>query len=144
MPKIEALTHWSIPVNDLDESERFYRDIIGLEYRGRLVNGSMACFDAGGTSLLLCERKDKITRTPEQDNRLHQAFLVSPSEWEQTVKLFKEKGIPVQEIIYRRQGFFPVARELYVLDPSGNIIEIRDETWQPGMPEPTFEELTAG
>jgi catechol 2,3-dioxygenase-like lactoylglutathione lyase family enzyme len=143
MPKIDGLTHWSIPVNDLKESETFYRDIIGLEYRGRLVNGSMACFDAGGTSLLLCERKDKIMRTPEQDNRLHHAFLVSPSEWEKAAKLFKEKGIEVHEIIYRQKGFFPIAREMYVLDPSGNMIEIRDETWQPGMPEPTFEELTA-
>ena len=36
MLKIDGVTHWSIPVNDLEESERFYRDLLGLEYRGRL------------------------------------------------------------------------------------------------------------
>ena len=29
MLKIDGVTHWSIPVNDLEESERFYRDLLG-------------------------------------------------------------------------------------------------------------------
>ena len=41
MLKIDGVTHWSIPVNDLEESERFYRDLLGLEYRGRLGNSHM-------------------------------------------------------------------------------------------------------
>ena len=59
MLKIDGVTHWSIPVNDLDESERFYRDLLGLEYRGRLGNSHVACFHVGGHDILLCERKEK-------------------------------------------------------------------------------------
>src|SRR5438034_10313507 len=59
MLKIDGVTHWSIPVNDLEESERFYRDLLGLEYRGRLGNSHMACFHVGGHDILLCERKEK-------------------------------------------------------------------------------------
>ena len=46
----------------------------------------------------------------------------------------------IVEIIYRAQGFFP-GRELYFLDPSGNMLELRDPTWQAGMPTPTYEEI---
>jgi hypothetical protein len=49
-------------------------------------------------------------------------------------------GIRVVDLIYRGQGFFP-GRELYFLDPSGNLLELRDPTWQAGMPTPTYEEL---
>ena len=57
MLKIDGVTHWSIPVNDLEESERFYRDLLGLECRGRLGNSHMTCFHVGGHDILLCERK---------------------------------------------------------------------------------------
>ena len=41
MLKIDGVTHWPIPVNDLEESERFYRDLlVGLECRGRLGNST--------------------------------------------------------------------------------------------------------
>ncbi len=32
--KIEGVTHWSIPVNNLDESEKFYGDLLGLKHLG--------------------------------------------------------------------------------------------------------------
>ena len=28
--KVEGVVHWSIPVNDLEEAEKFYREILGL------------------------------------------------------------------------------------------------------------------
>ena len=80
MLKIDGVTHWSIPVNDLEESERFYRDLLGLECRGRLGNSHMTCFHVGGHDILLCERKEKLHRTPQQDNRLHHSFTLSPQE----------------------------------------------------------------
>ena len=138
--KIEGLTHWSIPVNDLEESERFYRDVLGMPYKGRLGNSCMSCFDAGGTDLLLTERKDKIVRTPEQENRLHHSFTVSPETWEQAAHLFHEHGVEVDEIVYREKGFF-TGREMYFLDPSGNLLEVRDPNWKPGDPKPSYEEI---
>jgi hypothetical protein len=42
--KIEGVTHWSIPVNNLKESEEFYGGVLGLELLGRLSNGVMTCF----------------------------------------------------------------------------------------------------
>ena len=142
MLKIEGVTHWSIPVNDLAESERFYQDVLGLKYEGRLGNSGMACFTVGDHSILLCQRSEPVVRTPEQDNRLHHSFTVSPPVFEQGVKLFHETGVPVVQLTYREQGFF-TGRELYFLDPSGNLLELRDPTWTPGMPTPSHEEIAA-
>ncbi len=139
--KLDGVTHWSIPVNDLEEAEAFYRDVLGLEYRGRLGSCGMSCFILGAHSILLCRRNEPLARTPQQDNRLHHAFDVSPEVFEGACKLFRERGIrPVEPIAYREHGFFP-GRELYFLDPSGNMLELRDPTWRSGMPTPAFEEL---
>jgi catechol 2,3-dioxygenase-like lactoylglutathione lyase family enzyme len=139
--KVDNVVHWSIPVNDLEESERFYQDILGLEYRGRLGSSKMACFTVGAHSILLCQRHDPVVRTPQQDNRLHHSFEVSPGMFEAACKLFHARGIRIVEpIVYRGHGFF-LGRELYFLDPSGNMLELCDPTWKPGMPTPTYEEI---
>ena len=41
---IEDATNWSIPVNNLEESEEFYGEFLGLEYVGRPVNSRMTCY----------------------------------------------------------------------------------------------------
>ena len=80
-------------------------------------------------------------RTPEQDGRLHHSFEVSPEMFERACKVFHERGIRIAEpIVYRERGVF-LGREMYFLDPSGNMLELRDPTWKAGMPTPTFEEI---
>ena len=141
MLKIDGVTHWSIPVNNLEESEKFYGEILGLESKGRLGNSNMSCFAVGGHSILLCQRKEPLVRTPQQDNRLHHAFDVGPQMFEQACKLFRRVGVKIAEpIVYRERGHF-AGRELYFLDPSGNMLELRDAAWKPGMPTPTYEEI---
>ena len=141
MLKVDNVTHWSIPVNDLEEAEQFYRDVLGLEYQGRLGNTTMACFTVAEHAILLCQRKEPLVRTPEQDGRAHHAFTVSTEVFEKACQLFHELGIRiVQPIVYREHGVF-LGRELYFLDPSGNMLELRDPTWKPGMPTPTYEEI---
>lgn len=141
MLHITGVTHWSIPVNDLEEGERFYRDVLGLEYRGRLGNSGMACLRAGDHEILLCERAEPLHRDAvTQDNRLHHSFTVAPDEWERGARWFHEIGVPIVELVYREQGFF-TGRELYFLDPSGNILEIRDPTWAAGQPKPSYEQI---
>jgi catechol 2,3-dioxygenase-like lactoylglutathione lyase family enzyme len=141
MFKIAGVTHWSIGVNDLEQSERFYRDVLGLEFWGRLGGGHMSAFRAGDVDFLLCRRTEPLHRTAEQEYPLHTAFRLEPEEWENAARSLHEQGIPLAEpVFYRERGFFP-GRELFVLDPSGNRIELSDLTWRPGMPRPTFEEI---
>ena len=140
---VQGVVHWSIPVNDLEESENFYGEILGLEAKGRLGNSRMSCFKAGDHYILLCARKEPLVRTPQQDNRLHHAFRVTPEMFEHGCKVFHRKGVRIAEpIVYREKGHF-TGRELYFLDPSGNMLELCDPTWKAGMPTPTYEEIVA-
>ena len=60
--KIEGVTHWSIGVNNLEESEQFYGDLLGLASLGRLGNSGMSCFNVGDHNILLCERQQPESR----------------------------------------------------------------------------------
>ena len=90
--KLDAVVHWSIPVNDLAAAEKFYGEILGLEHVGRLANTPMSCFKLGNHNILLCQRNDPINRTIEQDGRLHHAFDVSPEMFDKACKLFHRLG----------------------------------------------------
>lgn len=134
--KIEGVTHWSIPVNDLAESEAFYGDLLGLESRGRLGNDAMSCFGVGENNILLCVRAEP----GEPEPGVHHSLTVSPDTLTAACKLFREKGVDVTGLVYRGKGHF-TGRELYFNDPSGNHLELRDPTWHAGMPEPSYDEL---
>ena len=138
--KIEGVTHWSIPVNNLEESEKFYGDLLGLTPKGRLGNSVMSCFNVGDHNILLCEREQPLENASEGEQRVHHSFTVSPETLVQACKVFDEKKVPIVGLVYRAKGFF-TGRELYFFDPSGNRLELRDPTWKQGMLEPSFEEI---
>jgi catechol 2,3-dioxygenase-like lactoylglutathione lyase family enzyme len=138
--KIEGVTHWSIPVNNLDESEKFYGDLLGLTHVGRLGNSGMSCFNVGDHNILLCERAATVDRSFVEDRNVHHSFTVSPETLVRACKIFREQNVRIDQLYHRKAGYFP-GRELYFFDPSGNRLELRDPTWKAGMPEPTFEEL---
>jgi len=140
--KIEGITHWSIPVNSLDESEKFYGDLLGLNPRGRLGNSGMSCFSVGDQNILLCERASDVDKSHKEEQNVHHSFTVSPETLVQACKIFKERKVPIDRLYYRAKGYF-TGRELYFFDPSGNRLELRDPTWQAGMPELTFDELAS-
>jgi len=75
---VEGVTHWSIPVNNLEEAEAFYGDLLGLTPVGRLGNSRMACFTAGEHYILLCERAATVDHTFVEDPKVHHAFQTSP------------------------------------------------------------------
>ena len=135
---IEDVTHWSIPVNNLEESEQFYGDLLGMESMGRLGNSRMACFKVANHSILLCERKNPQDVAAQSEEQVHHSFTVSPETLVQACKLFRERQVPMDQLVHRGQGFF-TGRELYFFDPSGNRLELRDPTWSAGMPEPSID-----
>ena len=140
MVQITGVTHWSIPVNDLEEAERFYQDVLSLEYRGRLAGGRMACFTVDGNNILLCQRSQPAPGRAAIDAPLHHSFTVDPACFEDSCRLLSDRGVHVESLVYRKDGYF-TGRELYFHDPSGNRLELRDATWQPGMPAPSFDDI---
>ena len=140
--KIEGVTHWSIPVNNIEESEKFYGELLGLDFKARLGNSLMTCFNVGDHNILLCEVAEPMEVSSDPDVRAHHSFTVSPETFDRACKVFKEENVTVVGLTYRARGVF-CGREMYFLDPSGNRLELRDPTWVEGMPEPSYEELVS-
>src|SRR5262245_51704417 len=144
MIRIAGITHWGVPVNDLDETERFYTEIMGFTPLGRLPNGTMSYMAICGQEVVFFQRKEALVRTPEQDGLWHPlAFDLSRDDWEQAARLLHERGVPLGLPIQYRTGSAFAGREIYCLDPSGNMIELRDATWAPDQPRLSFEEIVA-
>ena len=78
--KVEGVTHWSIPVNNLEESEKFYGDLLGLKPLGRLGNAVMSCFNVGDHNILLCEREQPVDKASGVEQRVHHSFTVSAGD----------------------------------------------------------------
>ncbi len=138
--KIEGITHWSIPVNNLDESEAFYGDLLGMDHIGRLGDQRMSCFGAGEHRVILCERNEPVDNVRERDPSVHYSLTVTPETLNKACKVFAEREVEVIELMYRRKGIF-TGKELYFSDPSGNRLELRDPTWHEGMPEPSYQDI---
>ena len=140
MLRPEGVTHWSIPVRDLESTIEFYRDFLGLEDRGSLGKSRAQCFRAGSADLICWETGKDADRSIVEAG-VHYAFIFSPEEWDRAILEVRRLAIPLNRpVIYRETGKF-LGRELYVLDPSGNEIELTDPTWRSGMPTPTYEEI---
>ena len=123
------------------KSQKSSMAICSASTRGaRLGNSLMSCFNVGDHNILLCERERSVDDVAERDHGVHHSFTVSPETFVQGCKVFHESGVPILGLVYRAVGHFTGA-ELYFSDPSGNRLELRDPTWQEGMPEPSFDEI---
>ena len=79
--------HWSIPVDDLEESQRFYSEVLGMRFRDRLGSDMvcMACSDPP-QNVLLCKRPEPRPTTAETAGPSHYAFVVSPEDFDRAVE----------------------------------------------------------
>src|SRR5207244_12428276 len=106
--KMEGVTHWSIPVNNLEQSEKFHGDLLGLKPLGRLGNSVMSCFNVGDHNILLCEREQPVDNPPEGDHRVHHSFTVSPETIVQACKVFLVQKHPIVKILSSAMQYFRV------------------------------------
>jgi len=133
--KVQGLVHWAIPVNDLEESRRFYTEVLGLEDRGP-VGPLMRCVGVNDINILLSVRPQALPIDIERDGQTHISFRVNTEDFERAAAHMREWGVEVKpeiahrdhlkgDVEYRREGVF-VGRSLYFLDPSGNRLEVFD------------------
>ena len=123
MPKTEGVLHFTIPVKDLDRSEKFYTEMLGFEKVGR--TDRIVFMRAGDDFFNLTYSENPITLNAEGRHEIHSAFRVTPQIYEETIKLLPAKGIEIFKQEDRQQGVF-VGRSAYVRDPDGNVIEFID------------------
>jgi predicted enzyme related to lactoylglutathione lyase len=128
MPLVEAkgLVHFSLPANDVEESLKFYTEVLGMKFRGN-VGPTGRCVVAGDVNIILVGRKPRPFDEPEEHNTqlCHQAFQVSSADYDKALESFREAGVKVANEEYRKTGTF-TGRSFYFFDPTGNRLEIND------------------
>jgi catechol 2,3-dioxygenase-like lactoylglutathione lyase family enzyme len=124
MLKTEGVLHFTIPVKDLDRSETFYTEILGLTKIRR--NQHMVFMQSGKDDyFVLTYSENPIDPNPGAQHDIHHAFRVSGKEYDRALNFLESKGIRVFKQEDRRTGTFR-GRSAYFHDPDRNVIEIMD------------------
>lgn len=124
MLKVENIVETAAYVDNLDEAERFYRDVLGLELLGR-ESGRHVFFRAGDQDVLLLFNADttlKGDHLPAHGARGpgHFAFGIAADSLEAWRTRLAQHGVAIeQEQTWPRGG-----HSLYFRDPSGNVVEL--------------------
>ncbi len=122
MLKTEGVLHFTIPVKDLDRSEKFYADILGMERIRR--NDHMVFLRAGGKDCFVLTYSEKpIDPNPPMQHEIHHAFRVSGEEYDRAKAFLASQGVTIFMEEDRRSGTFQ-GRSAYFYDPDRNVIEI--------------------
>ena len=117
--KVSGFRSWNLNASDLDATARFYRDVLGAEERGSQTIGGarVVRMNAGGVGIGLFDAS-----TGDRPGIPHHTFLIEgPSDPDVLVEQLKAKGCTVDGV-RRYQG--GIGYSVYVLDPSGNRLEL--------------------
>ena len=117
--KAKTVRSWNLNANNLEESVRFWRDLLGAEERNRhqVAGVDVARLSLGefGIGLFDASGGDR-PGVPH-----HTISIESPDDPEELKRQLEAKGIAVLNIRPHREG---QGYSLYVDDPSGNHIEL--------------------
>lgn len=121
-PTLNKIKETVINVTNIENTSRFYHDILGLEI---IAKDDRLVFFRVGTDLLLCFNTDKTkdqTSPPAHEARgtQHFAFECSASDYEKWKAIIKENNIPIEEEIIWKTG----KKSFYFRDPDGHCLEI--------------------
>src|SRR6056297_162968 len=118
--------HIAVSVTNLEESEEFYRDFLGLKQIDEPFNdGLHAWFDIGGTQLHLIESADE-----RRERSINNHLCFSTEDLESFVEILRKNNIEFRnwagdpnEITLRPDG----VSQIYFKDPDGFWIEMNDD-----------------
>ena len=113
------INHVSIPCRDLDESERFYRDVFGIE---RLPSFD---FRFPVRYLRLGEQQLHLMQLPDEQPSPQQHFAVDVDDFEQAFARLREAGALDERAHGTAVWELPDGSvQLYARDPAGNLLEV--------------------
>jgi catechol 2,3-dioxygenase-like lactoylglutathione lyase family enzyme len=123
-PRVTGILETVLYVRDIDRSERFYRDILGLQQIGK--EASRHVFFRVGSGVLLLFRADQTRRSSHvpshgADGESHVCFLVPPVDYDRWLGLLQTHGVPLEQEVP-----WPGGRSVFFRDPDGNLLELAD------------------
>ncbi len=124
---IKSINHICYSVSNLDNSIRFYKDILCGEL---LVSGKTTAYlDIGGLWVALNEEKD-IPRNEIQYSYTHTAFTIEESEYNSWYQWLKKNNVNILE---GRTRDLRDKQSIYFTDPDGHKLELHTGTLENRM-----------
>ena len=124
MIETTGVVHITIAVSDLDRSEAFYRDIIGLETVSRAPEPFNLLFMKSGEDyVVLAKSKTPINPNEGDERFVHHAFGVALDKYEESRAHLAEKGVHIIHEEERVDGVFR-GKQAHFHDPDRNVLEI--------------------
>ena len=119
---VRALGEVALRVNDLDKSQAFYADVIGLELMRRFEHAAffrIADGYAGHTTVLaLFDRKIPVEQMHSTVD--HLAFTIARADYEAERRRLEALGLAVSTATHAWVHW----RSFYLADPDGNTVEL--------------------
>ncbi len=124
MIETPGVVHFTIPVSDIDRSEAFYRDVLGLETVSRAPEPFNLLFMKSGEDyVVLAKSKTPINPNPGDERFVHHAFGVPLDKYEESRAYLEERGVHVIHEEERVDGVFR-GKQAHFHDPDRNVLEI--------------------
>jgi catechol 2,3-dioxygenase-like lactoylglutathione lyase family enzyme len=121
---ISGYSHIAIVCTDLDAAKSFYCELLGFDELPRPDFGVPGIWlRVGNLQLHFLESETMPIPGPGFP---HFALHVENDRWDETIALLKRNAVPFLSEPSERSDFGVPVRAAFVLDPSGNVIELTD------------------
>ena len=92
-----SVVHFSIAVSDLDASQKFYTEILGLTLVQTAPANGMVFLRAGNDHVILAKSDAPLQRDAKDSRRAHHAFKVDSESYEDAKTFLASRGVEVFE-----------------------------------------------
>ena len=124
MIETTGVVHFTIPSSDLDRSEAFYREFLGLETVARAPKPANLLFMKSGDDIVVfAKSKTPINPNPGDERFIHHAFSVPHDKYDDSRAYLEERGVHIVHEEERVDGVFQ-GKQAHFHDPDRNVIEI--------------------
>jgi len=121
---ISGYSHIAIVCTDLDAAKSFYCELLGFDELPRPDFGVPGMWlRVGNLQLHFLESETMPIPGPGFP---HFALHVENDRWDEAIALLKRNAVPFLSEPSERSDFGVPVRAAFVLDPSGNVIELTD------------------
>ena len=128
--KITEMDHIVLRVRDVEESLRFYAEVLGLEverveqWRAGEVRFPSVRLNADTIIDLFASDQEPLGKDGAK-NQDHYCMVIEPTDMEALKAEFEALGIEIQAGPGKRWGSHGDGISLYIYDPDDNVVELR-------------------
>jgi catechol 2,3-dioxygenase-like lactoylglutathione lyase family enzyme len=126
MALVDGFSHLVVQVTDLDRSEKFYQEVLGLDWVGRnLVNekGPNALLKTNTGQMVLLIQVPEVEPFRPNSNSIHHAWLLTVEQYKRAQERLKAFGYSIED---SREEFRAMGeRSMDIYDPDGHRYQIQ-------------------